>query len=71
MDDRSLPGYSWFRSRGGRRFGLEFALIIVGKLALLGVLWWLCFAPQPRPDTSPGALESHLLTPAAEVPHDR
>lgn len=65
MDHRSPADASWFRSRGGRRFGFEFALIIAGKLILLLLLWWLCFAPQPRPDTSPGAIERHLLSPAA------
>jgi hypothetical protein len=62
---------SWFRSRGGRRFGLEFALIIVIKLLLLIVIWALCFRPHPRPDTAPAAIENHLLAPAAEASHDR
>jgi hypothetical protein len=63
-------GKSWFRTRGGRRFGLEFALIIVVKLILLTALWWICFRPHPRPDTSPAAIESHLLA-HAEPAHDR
>lgn len=57
--------HSWFRSRGGRRFGLEFALIVIVKIALLAGLWYAFFAPQPRPDTSPGAIERHLMSPAA------
>ncbi|HEV8411493.1 MAG TPA: hypothetical protein VGQ30_13355 [Gemmatimonadaceae bacterium] len=60
---------SWFRTRGGRRFGMEFGLIIAIKLLLLTVLWFVCFRPHPRPDTSPAAIESHLLAPA-ETSHD-
>jgi hypothetical protein len=60
---------SWFRTRGGRRFGIEFALIIVVKLVLLVVLWYVCFRPHPRPDTSPAAIEKHLAPP--ETAHDR
>jgi hypothetical protein len=62
---------SWFRSRGGRRFGLEFALIVVVKLVLLTVIWIVCFRPHPRPDTSPAAIRNHLAAPAVETPHDR
>jgi hypothetical protein len=62
-------GMSWFRTRGGRRFGIEFGLIIAIKLVLLTVIWFVCFRPHPRPDTSPAAIESHLLAPA-ETPHD-
>jgi len=61
---------SWFRTRGGRRFGLEFALIVTIKLLLLIVLWYVCFRPHPRPDTSPAAIENHLLAPP-ETAHDR
>ena len=61
---------SWFRTRGGRRFGIEFALIIAGKLILLTALWFICFRPHPRPDTSPAAIAQHLLAPA-ETTHDR
>lgn len=65
MDHHSRSDASWFRSRGGRRFGLEFALIVLVKIVLLGVLWYAFFAPHPRPDTSPGAVERHLMSPAA------
>lgn len=55
---------SWFRSRGGRRFGLEFGLIIGIKLMLLMVIWALFIRPMPRADTSPAALEQHFSAPA-------
>lgn len=73
MDTPDRPAEaSWFRSRGGRRFGIEFALIIVIKLALLTLLWFVCIRPQPRPDTHPAAIEHHLLAPASdEAAHDR
>ncbi len=72
MDTRTArnPG-SWFRSRGGRRFGVEFAAIVLLKLLALIAIWLVCFR-EPRPDTRPAAIERHLLTPAnVESPHDR
>ncbi|MEP6881073.1 MAG: cytochrome oxidase putative small subunit CydP [Dokdonella sp.] len=51
---------SWFRGRGGKRFALEFALIILIKVILLGALWLLVIRPQPRADTSPAAIEQHF-----------
>ena len=67
----STTARSWFRSRGGRRFGIEFAAIVGIKLALLILIWFICFRPHPRPDTRPAAIEDHLLAPATESPHDR
>jgi hypothetical protein len=67
----STTDRSWFRSRGGRRFGVEFAAIVGVKLALLILIWLICFRPHPRPDTRPAAIEDHLLAPATESPHDR
>jgi len=60
---------SWFRTRGGRRFGIEFASIVVVKLLLLTLLWSIFFRPHPRPDTSPAAIERHLAP--SETAHDR
>lgn len=65
-----IASTSWFRTHGGRRFGIEFALIIVVKLLLLTLIWYVCFRPHPRPDTSPAAIEQHLLAPS-ETAHDR
>ncbi|MEO7430852.1 MAG: cytochrome oxidase putative small subunit CydP [Dokdonella sp.] len=69
--DNPLTDRSWFRSRGGRRFGIEFGAIIAIKLALLILLWFVCFRPHPRPDTRPAAVEDHLLAPVQESAHDR
>ena len=68
---KSSTGPSWFRSRGGRRFGLEFTAIIGIKIALLLLIWFVCFRPHPRPDTRPTAIEAHLLAPVPESTHDR
>ena len=52
---------SWFATRAGRRYGAELGLLLLAKLALLTALYFLFIAPQPRADTSPGAVQSHLL----------
>jgi hypothetical protein len=67
---RELP-HSWFRSRAGRRFGYEFASIVVVKFVLLIAIYYLCFAPYPRPDTTPAAIERHMLSATPEPSHDR
>jgi hypothetical protein len=57
---------SWFRGRGGRRYGIEFACIVVLKLVLLTLLWFVCIRPQPHADTSPAAVARHLAATAAK-----
>ena len=52
---------SWFATRAGRRYGAELALLLLAKLVLLAALYFLFIAPQPRTDTSPDAVQSHLL----------
>ncbi len=73
MDDQSLSDqpYSWFRSRGGHRFGVEFAAIVVLKVIALVLIWFICFRPQPSPDVSPAAISNHLVAPATETARDR
>jgi hypothetical protein len=66
--NRNEIASSWFRGRGGRRFALEFALIILIKLILLGALWALVIRPQPRADTSPAAIEQHFSVPEKQEP---
>lgn len=73
MSDRAATR-SWFRGDSGRRYGREFAAIVVGKLVALLLLWLFCIRPAPRADTAPAALENHLLAPApaaVEARHDR
>lgn len=62
---------SWFHTREGRRYGSELAVIIVVKLALLAVLWFVFIKPWPRPATPPAAAVQQLYAPAApEGRHD-
>lgn len=72
MDSPPRPSdASWFRSRGGRRFGIEFAAIVLLKLLALSALWYVCIRPLPRADTAPAAVEDHLLAAPEETAHDR
>jgi hypothetical protein len=60
----TTPGHSatsWFATRAGRRYGVELGLLVLAKLVLLSALYLLFIAPQPRADTSPEAVQSHLL----------
>jgi len=50
---------SWFRSPQGLRLAVELAAIILAKIIILGVLYFLLFA-QPRVQTSPAAMRDHL-----------
>lgn len=65
-DSRKVLSGSWFRGRGGRRFALEFALIIAVKLILLTLLWVFAIRPLPRADTSPAAIERHFAAPSSQ-----
>ena len=58
---------SWFRTREGRRFGIEIGLIIAVKLALLGALWLVLIHPWPRPVTPPATVVQQLYLPAASA----
>lgn len=50
-----------------RRLTLELFGISVLKITLLMLIWWLLFAPQPRPDASPQAI-ARLLAPTPRPP---
>ena len=45
-----------------RRLTLELFVVITLKITLLLLIWWLLFAPQPKPDVSPAAM-SRLFAP--------
>ncbi|MGO4701012.1 cytochrome oxidase putative small subunit CydP [Dyella sp. 2RAB6] len=47
-----------------RRLARELIFIVIAKIVLLTLIWWVAIAPHPRPDTRPAAIE-HLLAPAA------
>ena len=44
---------SWFRSFEGRRYIRHFGGLVVLKIVLLTILYFIFIAPQPRADTSP------------------
>ena len=61
-------GAGWFRTREGRRYGWELALVIVMKLVLLGVLWLLFVDAPPKSAPAPTIAVRHLYMSAAS--HD-
>ncbi|OOG62043.1 hypothetical protein B0E46_13695 [Rhodanobacter sp. B04] len=50
-----------------RRLTLELFGVIALKIALLALIWWVAFAPQPKPDASPDAI-AHRLAPTSQPP---
>ena len=51
-----------------RRLTLELFVVIALKITLLLLIWWLLFAPQPKPDVSSAAISRLFApTPAAEA----
>ena len=51
----------WSRTSTARRFGREILALIVLKVVLLTLLWWVAIQPAPRADTSPTAVAKHLV----------
>jgi len=50
-----------------RRLTVELGLVILAKLAFLMLIWWLIFAPHPKPDVSADAI-ARQLAPSAQAP---
>ena len=50
-----------------RRLTLELFGVIALKIGLLMLIWWVVFAPQPKPDVSPEAI-AHRLAPTPQTP---
>jgi len=48
-----------------RRLTVELALVILAKLAFLMLIWWLLFAPHPKPDASADAIARRLAPSSA------
>jgi len=55
----------WSRTAMARRFGREILFLIVLKIVLLTLLWWVAIKPAPRAETTPAAVAKHLLAPPA------
>ena len=47
-----------------RRLARELILLVLAKIVLLTLIWWVAIAPYARPDTRPAAIQ-HLLAPAS------
>jgi hypothetical protein len=43
-----------------RRLSVELFAIIVLKIAVLMLIWWVAFASHPKPDVSAGAIANKL-----------
>ncbi|MBQ4855408.1 hypothetical protein IMW82_12085 [Rhodanobacter sp. B2A1Ga4] len=52
-----------------RRLTLELFGIVALKIAALTLIWWVVFAPQPKPDVSPAAI-AQRLAPTAHAPSE-
>ena len=59
------PGETWFRTRDGRRYGWELCAIIVVKLVVLVLLWFVFIKPWPRPAAAPQITVQQLYMPSA------
>ncbi|WP_114238946.1 cytochrome oxidase putative small subunit CydP [Dyella sp. C9] len=46
-----------------RRLARELILLVLAKIVLLTLIWWVAMAPYARPDTRPAAMQK-LLAPA-------
>lgn len=54
-----------------RRLTFELFVIIALKIALLTLIWWVVFAPQPKPDTSAEAIAQRLAPSTHAAPEAR
>jgi hypothetical protein len=53
-----------------RRLARELILLVVAKIVLLTLIWWVAMAPYARPDTRPAAMQQLLApAPASSTPH--
>jgi len=54
-----------------RRLTLELFGVIALKVVALTLIWWVVFAPQPKPDVSAGAIADRLAPSAHATPEAR
>jgi uncharacterized membrane protein len=59
---------SWFRSTAGRLYGRHFAGMIIAKIVLLAILYFVFVATAPRADTSADAIARRILD-TSDIPH--
>ncbi len=48
-----------------QRLTIELVFVILAKLAFLMLIWWLLFAPHPKPDASADAIARRLAPSSA------
>ena len=65
----SPPDNFHMSQRPLRRLTLELFGIIALKVAVLMLIWWVVFAPQPKPDVSPAAI-AQRLAPTSQAPSE-
>jgi hypothetical protein len=53
--------------RWASRLTLELIAVVIVKIAALGLLWWVAFAPYPKPARGRDAIE-RLLAPNSAIP---
>jgi len=51
-----------------RRLSLKLVLLVVAKVAVLTLIWWVVSTAHPRPDTSPAAIKQRLAPAASPSP---
>ncbi|WEN16058.1 hypothetical protein PY254_05130 [Rhodanobacter sp. AS-Z3] len=57
---RIQPARNGAPPRPLRRLTLELFGVIALKIAALTLIWWVVFAPQPKPDASAAAIAERL-----------
>jgi hypothetical protein len=58
------PATAALQRRPLRQLARKLILLVIAKIVLLTLIWWVAMAPYARPDTRPAAIE-HLLAPAS------
>jgi hypothetical protein len=56
--------HTWFRTRDGRRYAWEIALVIVVKLLLFLLLWFVFIKPWGHPATPVASAVQQIYLPA-------
>lgn len=60
----SPPRRRRWRDKPLKRLALELSLIVVAKLAVLMLIWYVAIRPLPRADVTPAGV-GHMLAPAS------
>lgn len=64
MTDVAAPPKRRWRDKPLKRLAVELAVIVVAKLALLMLIWYVAIRPLPRADVSPAGVD-RMLAPAS------